>query len=526
MSAAARSGGAEGGAPLRGVLGWIERIGNRLPDPATLFVIGCLLVAVGSAVAAWCDWTVPDPLKPGAMISARNLLDAEGVRWMWLNAVKNFLDFHPLGVVLVAMLGIGVAERTGLLGAMLKIIVLAVPASLLTPAVVFAGVMSSAAADAGYVILPPLAAAVYAKAGRAPLAGLAAVTFGVAGGFSANLLLTSLDPLLQGLTEQAARLTDPSAVVEVSCNWYFMFASTFLVTLIGWGVCRFVTEPRFDRATVERQVRTAGIAATGPERLEPAERRGLLVALVSALAVGAVLAAMALVPGWPLHGQYEPVPGRSAPVWTGAIVPMLLVGFLVPGVAYGIATGAVRSDRDVASRMNETMASMGAYIVLAFFAGQFIKWFDVSNLGRLVAIEGIDALRRFELSPYLLVTAMIVMTSIINLLMSSASAKWAVLAPVMVPILAGLGVAPEVTQAAYRVGDSVTNPVTPLNAYLVVILVAIRRYEPGAGIGTLIALTLPYSIAAMIAWTLFLLGWLAMGIPLGPGGPTVVPSPS
>jgi len=506
---------------LRGILGWIERVGNRLPDPATLFLIGCILVAVGSALAAWYGWSVANPTRAGETINAKNLLNTEGIRWMWLNAVKNFLEFHPLGVVLVAMLGIGVAERTGLFGAVLKLIVLATPAALLTPAVVFAGVMSSAAADAGYVILPPLAAAVFAKAGRAPLAGLAAVTFGVAGGFSANLLLTSLDPLLQGLTEQAARLTNPTAVVDVSCNWYFMIGSTFVVVLIGWVVCRFVTEPRFTRETISQQVATAGLQSRGPEPLEASEQRGLLVALAAAAVVGVVLALMAAMPGWPLQGDYNPAPGRTAPLWTGAIVPIIFVGFLIPGIAYGIAAGSVRSDRDVASRMNETMASMGAYIVLAFFAGQFIKWFDESNLGRLIAIEGIDALKQFDLSPYLLVTSTVVMTATINMLMSSASAKWAVLAPVLVPLMAGLGVEPEITQAAYRVGDSVTNPITPLNAYLVVILVAIRRYEPRAGIGTLIALTLPYSLAALFVWTAFLLAWLAFGIPLGPGGPVL-----
>jgi len=506
---------------LRGVLGLIERVGNRLPDPATLFVIGCILVAVGSAVAAWYGWTVQDPARPGETITARSLLTSDGIRWMWLNAVKNFLDFHPLGVVLVAMLGIGVAERTGLFGALLKVIVLTTPSKLLTPAVVFAGVMSSAAADAGYVILPPLAAAVFAKAGRAPLAGLAAVTFGVAGGFSANLLLTALDPLLQGLTQQAAQLTNPEAVVEVSCNWFFMIGSTFLVVLIGWVVCRFITEPRFDRPTIDQHVRTAGLSADGPEPLDASERRGLLVALVTALVVGGGVAAMALFPGWPLHGVYNPAPGRTAAVWTGAIVPIIFVGFLLPGIAYGIAAGTVRSDRDVASRMGDTMASMGAYLVLAFFAGQFIKWFDESKLGSLVAISGVDALRDLGLSPYLLVTSTVFLTAAINLVMSSASAKWAVLAPVLVPLMAGLGVAPEITQAAYRVGDSVTNPITPLNAYLVVILVAIRRYDPGAGLGTLISLVLPYSLVALLAWTAFLLGWLWLGIPLGPGGPVL-----
>lgn len=519
MSAPARRGTE---APLRGILGWIERVGNRLPDPATLFVIGCIIVAVGSALAVWFSWSVPDPIDETQRIHAKNLLNAEGIRWMFLNAVKNFTEFHPLGVVLVAMLGIGVAERTGLFGAALKLIVLATPAKLLTPAVVFAGVMSSAAADAGYVILPPLAAAVFAKAGRAPLAGLAAVTFGVAGGFSANLLLTALDPLLQGLTQQAAMLTRPDTVVPVSCNWFFMIGSTFLVVLLGWFVCSFVTERRFDAATIERQVRTAGLAAQGPERLDATEVRGLLAALGAGLAVGGVLALMAVIPGWPLHGEYAVTPTRMQPVWTGAVVPIIFLGFLIPGIVYGLAAGTVRSDRDVASRMGDTMSSMGAYLVLAFFAGQFIKWFEVSNLGKLVAIEGVDALQRFELSPYLLVTATVLLTAVINIVMSSASAKWAVLAPVLVPIMAELGVAPEITQAAYRVGDSVTNPITPLNAYLIVILVAIRRYEPGAGLGTLIALVLPYSLVALFVWTAFLLGWLALGIPLGPDGPTLV----
>lgn len=507
---------------LRGLLGWIERVGNRLPDPATLFVLGCVLVAVGSAAAAWYGWTVENPARPGEMITARNLLNAEGIRWMFLSAVKNFTDFHPLGVVLVAMLGIGVAERTGLFGAVLKLIVLATPEKLLTPAVVFAGVMSSAAADAGYVILPPLAAAVFAKAGRAPLAGLAAVTFGVAGGFSANLLLTALDPLLQGLTEQAARLTNPDAVVDVSCNWYFMIGSTFLVTLIGWFICAFITEPRFNRAAIDLQVATAGLTSRGPEALDAMERRGLLASLGTSLVLGGIIAAMMLLPGWPLNGEYQVTPTRIAPVWSGAIVPIIFLGFLIPGITYGIVTGCVRSDRDVAGRMGETMSSMGAYLVLAFFAGQFIKWFDESKLGSLIAIEGVDALKSLELSPFLLVTATVLLTAVINLLMSSASAKWAVLAPVLVPLMAGLGVAPEITQAAYRVGDSVTNPITPLNAYLIVILVAIRRYEPGAGLGTLIALVLPYSVAAIIIWTIFLLGWLWLGIPLGPGGPMLV----
>jgi aminobenzoyl-glutamate transport protein len=500
-------------------LAFIERVGNRLPDPASLFVIGCALVLIGSAAAALSGWSVPHPSRPGETVTAVNLLSSAEQRWIWLNVIKNFLDFHPLGVVLVAMLGIGVAERTGLFAAILKLIVLATPSKLLTPAVVFAGVMSSAAADAGYVVLPPLVAGVYAAVGRAPLAGLAAVTFGIAGGFSANLLITSLDPLLQGITLAAAHLVRPDLAIRVDCNWYFMIASTFLLTGMGWAVTAWVVEPRFDRATVARHIGQAGIDASATRSLDRQERRGLLAAgLVAAITFGTILA-LVQIPGAPLYGDYEKAPGRIAPVWTDALVPILFVGFLLPGIAYGIVAGNVRSDRDIAKRMGESMASMGTYVVLAFFAGQFIKWFDRSNLGLMIAVEGVDALKGFGLSPVVLTISIVSLTALINLFMSSASAKWAILAPVMVPLFMGLGLSPELVQAAYRVGDSVTNPITPLNAYLVVILVVIRRYEPAAGVGTVISLLLPYTLTAWVVWLAFLLAWGSIGLPLGPGGP-------
>lgn len=505
-----RRSGASGGR-----LGLIERIGNRLPDPATLFVIGCGLVLVGSAVAAWSGWSVSHP-STGQPVVAENLLSSSGLRWIILNAVKNFLEFHPLGVVLVAMLGIGVAERTGLFGAILKVIVLATPAALLTPAVVLAGVLSSVAADAGYVILPPLVAAVFASVGRSPLVGLAAVTFGVAGGFSANLILTALDPLLQGITQQSAQIVKPDIDVRVDCNWYFMIASTFVVTLIGWAVTRLVVEPRYGADAVRGQIDAGGVAAVGRQRLEREEVRGLVAAGVAALLVAIAIGLAVGLPNGPLHGLHERGPGRFVPTWTEAIVPILFVGFLLPGIAYGVAVGAVRNDRDVASRMGDSMAAMGMYLVLAFFAGQFIRWFDKSNLGLMVAVEGVDALKRFELPATVLVAAIVLLTALINLFMSSASAKWAILAPVAVPLFMGLGLDPETVQVAYRVGDSITNPITPLNAYLVVILVAIRRYERSAGLGTLIALLLPYSLGALVLWTAFLVMWVGLGWPLGP----------
>lgn len=497
-------------------LGAIERIGNRLPDPATLFVLLGAITLLLAAAGAWAGWSVTDPANPSRTIAVRSLLDAEGVRWMLTNAIRNFLDFPPLAIVLVAMLGIGVAERTGLFPALLKLLVQLTPAKLLSPAVVFIGVMSSAASDAGYVVLPPLAAGVFARAGRSPLAGIAAATFGVAGGFSANLLITSLDPLLSGLTEQAARAVNPSAVVRPDCNWYFMIASTFLLTGIGWFVTDRVVTPRFDRAAIARQLESGGVQP-GIDRLNAQETRGLWAAAAALAATAAALVAMALIPDGPLTGQVQRH-GTTAmvPAWSEAIVPMILVLFLVPGVAYGVVSGEIRSDRCVAGRMGSAMSDMGTYIVLAFFAGQAIAWFRHSNLASVVGIQGAEYVKELGLGASPMLVAVVLVTAGINLLISSASAKWAFLGPVLVPMLASAGMSPELVQLAYRVGDSCTNPIAPLNAYLVIILVAIRRFQGDAGLGTLIALVLPYSLGALVVWTAFLVAWNALGIPLGP----------
>jgi aminobenzoyl-glutamate transport protein len=498
-------------------LGAVERIGNRLPDPATLFVLLGVITLILAAAGAWAGWSVTDPANPSKTIAVRSLLNAEGVRWMLTNAIRNFLDFPPLAIVLVAMLGIGVAERTGLFPALLKLLVQLTPGKLLSPAVVFIGVMSSAAADAGYVVLPPLAAGVFARAGRSPLAGIAAATFGVAGGFSANLLITSLDPLLSGLTEQAARAIDPNAVVRPDCNWYFMVASTFLLVALGWFVTDRIVAPRFDRASIERQLESGGVQP-GIDRLTAQERRGLWAAAIALAVTAAALLTMALIPDGPLTGQVQRH-GTTAmvPAWSEAIVPMILVIFLVPGVAYGLVSGEIRSDRCVAARMGSAMSDMGTYIVLAFFAGQAIAWFRHSNLATVVGIEGAVFVKELGLGLSPMLAAVVLVAAAINLLISSASAKWAFLAPVLVPMLASAGMSPETVQLAYRVGDSCTNPIAPLNAYLVIILVAIRRFQGDAGLGTLIALLLPYCASALILWTAFLVLWNALGIPIGPG---------
>jgi aminobenzoyl-glutamate transport protein len=506
--------GAKPGLTTR-VLAIVERVGNRLPDPATLFVILGVVVLVMSFIGARFGWSVADPRDASKSIVVDNLLDVESIRWILTSAMRNFLDFPPLAIVLVAMLGIGVAERTGLFKALLKLLVAAIPSWSLYPALVFIGICSNAASDAGYVVLPPLAAGVCAMLGRSPLVGIAAVTFGVAGGFSANLLVTSLDPLLSSLTQQAAQVLEPNRVVKPTANYWFMVASTPLLTLIGWAVTVWVVEPRFDKQTVAKQIETGGVDDGGLALTAP-ERRGLLAALVALFVLGGTFAACALVEGGPLHGTITRLGTQLVvPAWSEAIVPMILVLFLVPGIAYGLVTGEIRSDRCVSRRMTEAMGSMGTYLVLAFFAGQTIAWFNKSNLTSFLGVSGGEAIKAMGLSEGPMVAAIVVVVAGLNLLVSSASAKWAFLAPILVPLLGTAGVSPEVVQAAYRVGDSCTNPIAPLSPYLVVILIAIQRYEKTAGLGTLIALLVPYCLTALAIWTVFLVARISLEIPLG-----------
>ncbi len=490
----------------RGWITTIERIGNRLPDPATLFLLACVAVVAISSVVAGAGLSVADPRTPGAIAHATSLTDPGQLTWIATHLVRNFLDFQPLGVVLVAMLGIGVAERVGLFAAVMRTLVLATPARLLTPAVVFAGVSASIAADAGYVVLPPLVGGMYARAGRSPLVGIAAVTFGIAGGFSANVLITALDPLLAGMTEQAARLTDPAAIVPPTCNWAFMASSALVLTLVGW----FITE-----RVVEPQVAVSDAAATAVPEHVPGERRALVAAAIVGALVLAAYAAMVMVPGALLAGTVERTPGHPVPAWSEAIVPLLLAVFLLPALVFGGMTGSIRSDKDVARAMGEAMSGMGSYLVLAFFAGQFIALFQRSDLAVLMAVSGGDAIGHLGLAKPVLLVAIVLATAALNLLIVSASAKWALLAPVMVPLFGQLGLAPDLVQAAYRVGDSVTNPISPLNPYLIVVLVTIRKHQPDAGLGTVLALLLPYSVAALVVWTIWLLVWVGSGLPLG-----------
>ena len=502
------------------LLNWIERTGNRLPEPATLFAIGTLLVMLLSQIAVVFDWTVAKPtLAPGSggelateAIKAQGLLNADGLWWVISHLVQNFINFPPLGIVLVGMLGIGLAERSGLFTALFERVMARVGPRLLTPVTVFVGIMSSLGLDAGYVVLPPLAATLYLAAGRPPLAGIAAVFAGISAGFSANLVITAIDPLLAGFTQAGAQFLDPDYRVAETANWWFMAASTLVLTLLGWLVTARWVEPRLRSYTQEAPTivrETENAVAQGEANAD----RGLRNAGIAlALALCLVLA-MVLIPGAPLHGD-----GNNFPRWVEATVPLLFVLFFVPGLAYGFGAGTLKSDRDVAAILGQTMASLGPYIVLAFFAAQFIGCFKYSHLGEMLAVSGGGLLTDLQIPATLLIGLFILLVMSGNLLIGSASAKYAFFAPVFVPMFMQVGISPELTQVAYRVGDSITNVITPLNPYMIIVLAQIQHYARGAGLGTIVAMMLPYALAFALVWITMLMVWVATGAPLGPGG--------
>ena len=531
----------------------VETVGNKLPDPAMLFVMGTLFVMACSFIASATGWEVQpkrlvaettittnelgeqvempvlddagepvlalvaDDVEPFRAVS---LLSPDGLYWALSSMVDNFINFPPLGVVLVGMLGIGLAERTGFIGAVLKAMMLVVPKSLLTPTMVFLGIMSSLGTDAGYVVLPPVAAVLYKSVGRSPLAGVAAVFAGVAAGFNANLMVTSLDPLLSELSTAGAQTIDPDLAVPATANWWFMIASTFVITLVGWFTSAAFVERRFKNKSAE----DGGPSPLTDEDLAhqsifASEKKGLLAAVPSLVIAAGIFVTAVLVPNAPLNDARGQLPGDNFDRWVEAIVPMLFFLFLVPGVVYGIVAGSLRNSKDAARLMTETMASMAPIVVLAFFAGQFIAYFQYSNLDKMLAHTGGQFLATADMHPAMLVAAFILLTAFFNLFVGSMSAKWAMFAPIFVPMLMLVGIHPALTQCAYRIGDSVTNIITPLNAYLIIVLVVMQRFAPKAGMGTLIAMMTPYSVMFLIAWTIMLLVWMSLGFDLGDGGP-------
>lgn len=485
----------------------VERLGNALPHPATLFAGFAGFVILLSWMLSWFNLTVTHP-GTGKEITVVNLVSADGLHRILTNMITNFTGFAPLGTVLVSLLGIGVAEGTGLIGTALRLIVLKSPARLLTLVIVFAGVMSNTASEVGYVLLVPLSAIIFLAAGRHPLAGMAAAFAGVSGGYSANLLLGTIDPLLAGLSQEAARIVQPEYVVNPACNYYFMAVSTFLITALGAWVTERVVEPRLGQYTGDEK----------PEVIKPldkSERRGLWYAVVAALLFTAFIFG-GLIPADGYLRNPETGDILKSPFMSG-IVALLFLGAALAGIAYGIGAKTIKSDADVMKGMSKSMETLGAYIVLVFFAAQFVAYFNWTNIGLIVAVKGADGLRASGLGPIPLTIAFVLVSATINLVMGSASAKWAIMAPVFIPMFMLLGFSPEFTQAAYRVGDSVTNIISPMMSYFALIVALMQRYDARAGIGTLVSTMLPYTVVFLLGWIVMLILWILADLPLGFG---------
>ena len=556
----------------------VEKVGNALPHPATLFLIFALLTIILSGVSSWMELSAVHP-GTGETVVPFNLMTAEGFKRIMMGMVKNFTGFAPLGTVVVALLGIGVAEGSGLIAATIRsivqnaykiligIILLLVigvlalaydnlwivlssvafgvlsffliwytnkkhPDTILTFIIVFSGILSNMASEVGYVLLVPLGAIMFLGAGRHPIAGFAAAFAGVSGGYSANLMIGTIDPLLAGLSEEAAKIVDPSYTVNPLANWFFMFGSTFFIAIVGTWVTQKFVEPRLGKY--------AGDEALSEEDLDkvkditPEEKRGIIYSVIAFFIFLAVL----LVGTIPDDGFFRDTTLSRADFTSDvafllkslrpmlkSVVALIFVGAAFLGIAYGIGAKTINSDNDVVKGMGKSMETLGIYIVLVFFAAQFVAYFKETNLGLIFAIQGADVLKSLDLGTIPLMISFIILASIINLVMGSASAKWAIMAPVFIPMFMFLGFSPELTQGAYRVGDSVTNIISPMMSYFALIVAFMGRYEKNAGIGTVVATMLPYTFFFFITWTLLFIVWFYLEIPLGPGSPMFIELP-
>jgi len=554
----------------------IEKIGNKLPDPAVLFLILLVAVFVLSAVLSTMTFSevIPSTGKP---VVINNQLTGAAIAAFLSNMVRTFMDFPPLGVVLVALLGVGVAEHTGFINAALKGLLNITSVSLLTPMLIFVAIVSHTAADAGYVLVIPLGGVIFYTAGRHPLAGIAAAFAGVSGGFSANFVPSSLDPMLSGLTQTGVNLVNPAHLVNPLCNWFFTAASCLVIVAVGWYVTDKVIEPRLKNVEIDGDLTDL----PKMEALSENERRGLFAGLATIVIGLAILAAVSVSESSPMRspvgykvtaasfeklraaGVPDDVLAKAKPIQNiesvGAdafqtalkarlgdesaarysaafvenaektppqlttlaaplmrsIVPLIFLLFIIPGIVYGYVAKTVKNHRDIIQGMSKAMSSMGYYIVLAFFAALFIAAFTQSNLGVLLALKGANLLQALNLPGQVTIVGIILLTALVNLLIGSASAKWGLLAPIFVPMLMQLGISPELSQAAYRIGDSTTNIITPLMPYFPLVVVFAQKYVKNTGIGTLVSLMLPYSIAFLVTWMIFLIVYWLLGIPLG-----------
>ena len=505
-------------------LATVEWLGNLLPHPITLFALFCVFIIVFSGIAEFFGMSVPDPRPVGSagreadgVIEVISLFSGEGLRRIVAGLVTNFTGFAPLGTVLVALLGVAVAEYSGMLSAAMRSLVMGASKRMVTVMIVFAGVVSNTASELGYVVLIPMAAMIFHSLGRHPLAGLAAAFAGVSAGYSANIFIGTVDPLLSGITQEAAQLLDPSYLVGAEVNWYFMIISTFLIAILGTLVTEKIVEPRL--GPYNESEASIDLGEQKVDEVTAQEKKALRMAGLTFLILCAVLA-LTVVPDWGVLRNQETGGVKNSPFLKG-IVAYIFVTFAIPGYVYGRIAGTMKTDRDVIDAMSKSMGTMGMYIVLVFFAAQFVAFFKWTNLGTVMAVEGAVMLQTLGLDGPEVFVFFILLCGLVNLTLGSASAQWAVTAPIFVPMLMLIGFAPETIQAAYRIGDSVTNVITPMMSYFGLILAVAARYKKDLGIGTLIATMLPYSMVFLLGWTLLFYLWVfVLGMPVGPGAAT------
>jgi aminobenzoyl-glutamate transport protein len=511
----------------KGFLGFVEKVGNFLPDPIMIFVwlIGLLMIL--SAIGAAQGWsaslgypgdTAPQyaTLENGVLTyRAESLFSEANMSRLLTEMPRTLTGFAPLGLVLLVMFGAGVAERVGLFSALIRGSLRDAPRAILTPLVCIIGMMSHHASDAAYVVFIPRAALLYAAVGRHPLVGLAAAFAAVSGGYAGNITPGQIDVLLFGFTEEAAQIIDPTWRMNPLGNWWFILGIVVVFTPIIWFITDKVVEPRLGKWG--GQADDALKAELAKSAVTPAEKRGLAWAGVVALVVVGFFAAMCLWPGYtPLIDETAEGPAQLQPFYTALIAAFMLL-FLGCGIAFGIAIGVVKNTRDVIDRMIDGIRSMAPYVVFALFAAHFVAMFNWSRLGPIAAINGAEILKAISLPAPVLLVSVLAFSSFLDLFIGSASAKWSALAPVVVPMFMLLGISPEMTTAAYRMGDSYTNIMTPLMSYFPLILVFARRWDTTFGVGSLLALMLPYALTFMVAGMLMTAGWVFLDLPLGPG---------
>ncbi|MFI2753848.1 AbgT family transporter [Cellulomonas sp. P22] len=510
---------------LTRALDTIERVGNKVPHPAIIFLGLIGLIIVLSAVFSLLGTEVTfeqavlgqDDLET-VTVAAKSLLDADGIRFLFTSTVSNFNGFGVVGVVVVAMIGVGLAEEAGLISAFIKRLVKVTPARFITLIVVFLGVMSSIATDAGYLVLIPLAGAVYVSLGRNPLAGIAAAFAGVGGGFGVNLLITPSDGMLAEITNEA--IADPTQHVSITGNMYFSIVSTIVVTIVATLVSEKFVEPRLGPWNPADAPEDEAATAPASNDLTPEEQRGLRWAGWGLLGVTAFVLLLSLPPWGPLRNPETGSLIEGSPLM-GSIIFLILLFFFVMGLAYGKGAGTIKNSADVINPMVKTIAGLAGLIFLLLIISQFIAYFNYSNLGTIAAVNMADALEHANLGTVPLILGLIAMTAVIDIFIGGVVPKWAIFAPIFVPLFIQLGISPNLAVAAYRVGDSPVNIVTPLMPYFALIVIFAERYKRKIGVGSIISLMLPYTVALLVAWTALLVGWYLLGLPLGPGGASI-----